>query len=119
MKISQPEDLEIYWNLKDLLIAKNIRRPADFQTMLKQYGLNLTYGAVYSLIHEQPVRIPTRTILAIVKMLECDVNELIVIRRKAGDKPAEVKKLEPSKPAEVTKLDERRKKITGPKMRYD
>ncbi|MGO9613065.1 MAG: helix-turn-helix domain-containing protein [Dissulfurispiraceae bacterium] len=118
MKMRETDDLELHWNLKELLLQRNIRRPADFQEMLKAHGLDLTYGAVYALVHEQPARIPARTILTIVKMLGCDVNELIVVR-KAGEKPPEAKKPELPKTAKVTKLDEHRRKLTGPRMKFD
>ena len=117
MKTGRTDDLEIYWNLKEVLIKKNIKRPVDFQEMLKQYGRDLTYGAVYALVHEQPARVSMQTILAIVKMLGCKVDELIVIRDKGSKLPA-AKITVPTKAPKVAKLDEHRGKITGPKRSY-
>ena len=103
------DDREIYWNLKALLLESNIKRPQDFKDKLFEYGLNLSYPSCYALMHEQPIRVAMKTILTIVKMLDCSVNDLIVVRKSPDTQPIP----KAPKPEKVVPLTPLEKRITG------
>lgn len=115
MKKKPESELEIYWNLKQLLFDRNIRRPQDFKDMLKEHGLEMSYAACHALFHEQPVRVTMKVILTICKMLNCSVSDLIVIRR-AGTKQPE--KPNPPKSDKVVPLSPHQKKLTGGRLTF-
>src|SRR5208337_2551089 len=103
-KTQLKDDREIYWNLKALLLESNIKRPQDFKDKLFEYGLNLSYPSCYALMHEQPIRVAMKTILTIVKMLDCSVNDLIVVRKSPDTQPIP-KAPKPEKVVPLTPLE--------------
>lgn len=114
LKKKSKDDIEIYWNLKKLLYDRNIRRPQDFNVMLKENGLEISYPSSYALMNHQPVRVTMKTILAIVKMLNCSVADLIVVRKAEGKPPAEPT----PQPDKVVPLSPREKKLTGGRLTF-
>jgi len=111
-------NLEIYWNLNNLLYERKILKVTDFRELLRQYGVNLSYGQAYSLVHEQPLRVTLRTVLAICEALNCSVSDLIVIRKATGESAKEEQAKIKAK-ARATKIRPIPKKLIGRKVTFE
>lgn len=115
MKNRPVDDREIFWNLKQLLHERNVRRPQDFRDMLKEHGVEMSYAACYALFHEQPVRVTMKVILTICKMLNCSVADLILIRKSELKPPA---KPVPPKSEKVVPFSPHQMKLTGGRLEF-
>lgn len=109
------DDIEIFWNLKKLCQDRNIRRPQDLRDMLEENGLEISYPSAYALYHYQPMRVTIKTILAIVKMLNCSVADLLLVRKAEGKPPEEPP---PQKKEKVVPISEHQKKLTGGRLKF-
>lgn len=95
--------LEIYWNLGNLLYQKKILKVTEFQDLMRQYGVSLSYAQAHALVNEQPLRVTMRNILAICEALNCSVEDLIVIRP-VSDKEPEKTPEKRTKTAELKRI---------------
>jgi DNA-binding Xre family transcriptional regulator len=79
--------LEIYWNLPNLLADRKIEEVTELQTLLATYGVEYSYAGTRDLVCKQPLRVTMRTLLALCEILDCAVDDLIVIRPVREDPP--------------------------------
>jgi DNA-binding Xre family transcriptional regulator len=110
------ERLEIFWNLGNLLYQHKILKVKDFQDLMRDHGVNLSYAQTYHLVHEQPLRVTLRNVLAICDMLKCSVSDLIILRKAAYKEPDPKKEVKTSGEGKIKRLP---RKTMGPKVIID
>jgi DNA-binding Xre family transcriptional regulator len=108
--------LEVYWNLNELLYKHKILKVTEFQQLLREHGVTLSYSQAHALVHDQPLRVTVRIIRAICEMLECSVGDLLVLRKATDKSPKEARISEEKK---ITRLKPHQKKLIGRKLKFD
>lgn len=109
------DKLEIYWNLNNLLYQKKILKVTEFQDLMRQHGVSISYAQAHALVNEQPIRVTLKTVLAICEALNCSVEDLIVIRKASEKEPEETPEKKP-KTAELKRIP---KKLIGRRLKFD
>lgn len=110
------DSLEIYWNLDNLLYQKKILKVTEFQDGMRQHGVSLSYAQAHALANEQPLRVTLRVVLAICQLLDCSVNDLIVIRKRSGEQAEPSELTGDKKTTEIKRIP---KKLIGKKLTFD
>jgi DNA-binding Xre family transcriptional regulator len=69
--------LDFRWHLRQLMATRGMFSTTDLRPLLAQRGVELSPSQVYRLVTEKPERLSMRTLLALVDILDCAMDELI------------------------------------------
>jgi DNA-binding Xre family transcriptional regulator len=82
--------LDYRWNLRELMAARGMFSTTDQRPLLADREVNLSTSQVFRLVTEKPERLSMTTLMALLDILGCRMDELIepvrasVPRRKAA-----------------------------------
>ncbi len=76
--------LDFQWHLRELMATRGMFSTTDLRPLLLERGVNLSTSQVYRLVTEKPERLSMKTLLALMDILGCRMEELIEPIRTAG-----------------------------------
>jgi hypothetical protein len=106
--------LDYRWHLRQVMAARGMFATTDLVPLLADRGIRLSSSQVYRLVTERPERLSLRVLMALLDILDCQMEELIepvaapAAARKAraagGGSDAGVGSLRPKR-ARITRTD--------------
>src|SRR5947208_14153320 len=69
--------LDFRWHLRELMATRGMFSTTDLRPLLAQRGVQLSPSQVYRLVTEKPERLSMRTLLALLDILDCTMDDLI------------------------------------------
>jgi DNA-binding Xre family transcriptional regulator len=80
--------LDYRWRLREVMAARGMFATTDLRPLLAERGVDLSASQVYRLVAEKPERLSLRTLMALLDILGCTMEDLIeplpARRRRAG-----------------------------------
>jgi DNA-binding Xre family transcriptional regulator len=102
--------LDYRWNLRQVMAARGMFATTDLISLLAQRGIRLSSSQVYRLVVERPERLSLKVLMALLDILDCQMEELIEPATPA--KPARTSKAAGGGDAGVGGLRPKRARIT-------
>lgn len=69
--------LDYQWNLRELMAQRGMYQTTHLRPKLRDRGIDLSDSQVYRLVVDTPERISIKTLLALMDILGCGMEELI------------------------------------------
>lgn len=102
--------LDYRWHLRQLMAGRSLFATTDLVPLLAERGIKLSSSQVYRLVVERPERLSLKTLVALLDILECSMEELI---EPVAAEPARKAKAAGSDANAVGDLRPKRARITG------
>jgi DNA-binding Xre family transcriptional regulator len=86
------------WNLRKLMADRGMFNTTALRPLLAEHGVHLSASQIYRLVTEKPERLSLATLVALVEILGCTIDELIEvapITAKAKKAAGETRSLKP------------------------
>lgn len=69
--------LDYRWNLRELMAQRGMYQTTTLRPQLRDRGIDLSDSQVYRLVVDTPERISIKTLLALMDILSCGMEDLI------------------------------------------
>lgn len=69
--------LDYRWHLREVMATRGMFSTTDLRPLLAQRGIELSPSQVYRLVVETPERLSLKTLMALLDILGCSMDELI------------------------------------------
>ncbi|GAA2121373.1 hypothetical protein GCM10009759_71010 [Kitasatospora saccharophila] len=69
--------LDYRWHLRELMAARGMFSTTDLRPLLAERGVDLSPSQTYRLVVERPERLSMKTLIALLDILGCRMEELI------------------------------------------
>ncbi|MEV4176283.1 helix-turn-helix transcriptional regulator [Nonomuraea sp. NPDC049709] len=69
--------LDYRWRLREVMAARGMFSTTDLRPLLAERGIDLSLSQVYRLVAEKPERLSLRTLMALLDILDCTMEDLI------------------------------------------
>lgn len=69
--------LDYRWNLRQVMAARGLFQTTDLIEPLAQRGIRLSASQVYRLVVERPERLSLKVLMALLDILDCQMDDLI------------------------------------------
>lgn len=69
--------LDYQWNLRELMAQRGMYQTTHLRPKLRDRGIDLSDSQIYRLVVDTPERISIKTLLALMDILGCGMEELI------------------------------------------
>ncbi|MFH9605527.1 helix-turn-helix domain-containing protein (plasmid) [Streptomyces rochei] len=69
--------LDYRWHLRELMASRGMFSTTDLRPLLAERGVDLSPSQTYRLVVERPERLSLRTLMALLDILGCRMEELI------------------------------------------
>ncbi|MFG2924331.1 helix-turn-helix domain-containing protein [Streptomyces sp. NPDC048305] len=69
--------LDYRWHLREIMATRGMFSTTDLQGPLAERGIELSTSQVYRLVVERPERLSLKTLMALLDVLGCSMDELI------------------------------------------
>lgn len=76
--------LDFTWHLRELMAARGMFNTTDLRPLLAERGVDLSPSQTYRLVVEKPERLSMKTLMALLDILGCRMEELIEPVRSGG-----------------------------------
>jgi DNA-binding Xre family transcriptional regulator len=70
-------DLDYRWHLREIMTKRGISSTAKLRPLLAARGVELSQSQVYRLVVTKPERLNLRTLMALLDILDCTMDDLI------------------------------------------
>ncbi|MEU3731848.1 helix-turn-helix transcriptional regulator [Streptomyces sp. NPDC033538] len=82
--------LDYRWHLREVMATRGMFSSTDLRPLLAERGIDLSASQVYRLVVERPERLSLTTLMALLDILQCRMEDLIepVAARASGRKAA-------------------------------
>ncbi|MFB7938011.1 helix-turn-helix domain-containing protein [Streptomyces sp. NPDC056049] len=82
--------LDYRWHLREVMATRGMFSTTDLRPLLAERGIDLSASQVYRLVVERPERLSLTTLMALLDILQCHMDDLIepVAARAARKKTA-------------------------------
>lgn len=82
--------LDYRWHLREVMATRGMFSTTDLRPLLAERGIDLSASQVYRLVVERPERLSMPTLMALLDILQCRMDDLIepVAVRASGRKTA-------------------------------
>ncbi|MGI5171556.1 helix-turn-helix domain-containing protein [Spirillospora sp. CA-253888] len=70
-------DLDYGWRLREVMVERGMRSTAELRPLLAARGVELSPSQVYRLVVAKPERLNLRTLMALLDILDCAMDDLI------------------------------------------
>lgn len=71
--------VDYHWHLRRLMAERGLFNTTALRPLLAQHGVSLSASQVYRLVTEKPERLSVTTLVALVEILGCTLEDLIEI----------------------------------------
>jgi len=102
--------LDYRWHLRQVMAARGMFATTDLVPPLAERGIHLSSSQVYRLVAERPERLSLKVLVALLDILDCQVEELV--EPAAAARPARKSKAAGGADAGVGDLRPKRARIT-------
>ncbi|MFD3704481.1 helix-turn-helix domain-containing protein [Nocardia sp. NPDC058658] len=82
------DELDYAWHLREMMAARGMFSTTDLTPLLAERGVKLSASQVYRLVVDKPERLSMKTLVALLDILECRMEELIEPIRRPGRRRA-------------------------------
>jgi DNA-binding Xre family transcriptional regulator len=69
--------LDYRWHLREIMATRGIFSTTGLRPLLTERGINLSPSQIYRLVVEKPERLSLKTLMALMDILDCRMDELI------------------------------------------
>ncbi|CAM5463807.1 helix-turn-helix domain-containing protein [Streptomyces microflavus] len=69
--------LDYRWHLREIMATRGMFSTTDLRPLLAERGIDLSPSQTYRLVVERPERLSLKTLMALLDILGCTMNELI------------------------------------------
>ncbi|MFL6119669.1 helix-turn-helix domain-containing protein [Actinophytocola sp.] len=69
--------LDYRWHLRELMATRGMFSTTDLGPLLVERGIQLSASQIYRLVVEKPERLSLKTLMALLDILDCTMDELI------------------------------------------
>ena len=69
--------LDYRWRLREVMAARGMFATTGLRPLLAERGVDLSPSQVYRLVAEKPERLSLRTLMALLDILDCAIEDLI------------------------------------------
>ncbi|SNT55675.1 DNA-binding transcriptional regulator, XRE family [Streptosporangium subroseum] len=69
--------LDYRWHLREVMAGHGMFATTDLRPLLAERGIDLSPSQVYRLVVEKPERLSLRTLIALLDILDCTMEDLI------------------------------------------
>ncbi|MFD7954320.1 helix-turn-helix domain-containing protein [Streptomyces ardesiacus] len=69
--------MDYRWHLREVMATRGMFSTTDLRPLLAQRGINLSPSQTYRLVVERPERLSLKTLMALLVILGCTMEELI------------------------------------------
>ncbi|MGP3963252.1 helix-turn-helix domain-containing protein [Nonomuraea sp. 3N208] len=69
--------LDYRWRLREVMAGRGMFSTTDLRPLLAERGIDLSPSQVYRLVAEKPERLSLRTLMALLDILDCTMEDLI------------------------------------------
>jgi DNA-binding Xre family transcriptional regulator len=69
--------LDYRWNLRQVMASRGMFATTDLLPLLAERGIRLSSSQVYRLVVERPERLSLRVLMALLDILDCQMEDLI------------------------------------------
>ncbi|MBC9730985.1 helix-turn-helix transcriptional regulator [Streptomyces sp. TRM68367] len=76
--------LDYQWHLRELMATRGMFSTTDLRPLLAERGISLSASQVFRLVTEKPERLSMKTLMALLDILGCRMDELIEPVRATG-----------------------------------
>ena len=70
-------DLDYRWHLRELMAERGMSSTAKLRPLLAARGVELSPSQIYRLVAAKPERLSLRTLMALLDILDCSMDDLI------------------------------------------
>ncbi|NUP65754.1 MAG: helix-turn-helix transcriptional regulator [Nonomuraea sp.] len=70
-------DLDYRWRLREVMAGRGLFATTGLRPLLAERGIDLSPSQVYRLVAEKPERLSLRTLMALLDILDCTMEDLI------------------------------------------
>lgn len=70
--------LDYTWNLREIMAARGMFSTTDIRPHLAERGITLSPTQIWRLVTEKPERLSLKVLVALMDILDCRMDELIV-----------------------------------------
>ncbi|MFB4315021.1 helix-turn-helix domain-containing protein [Actinomadura sp. 21ATH] len=71
------DDLDYGWRLREVMAARGMFSTTELRPLLADRGVVLSPSQVYRLVVDKPERLNLRTLMALLDILDCTMDDLI------------------------------------------
>lgn len=71
------QELDYRWNLRQVMASRDMFATTDLLGPLAERGIRLSSSQVYRLVVERPERLSLKTLMALLDILDCTMDDLI------------------------------------------
>lgn len=79
-----PAKLDYRWHLRKVMADRGLFSTTDLISPLERRGISLSSSQVYRLVVERPERLSLKILMALLDILDCQMDDLIEPVQKAG-----------------------------------
>ncbi|MFC8536807.1 helix-turn-helix domain-containing protein [Streptomyces sp. NPDC057249] len=72
-----PAKLDYRWHLREVMATRGMFSTTDLRPLLAQRGIELSPSQTYRLVVETPERLSLKTLMALLDILQCSMEDLI------------------------------------------
>ncbi|MEU6720772.1 helix-turn-helix transcriptional regulator [Nonomuraea sp. NPDC046802] len=76
--------LDYRWHLREVMATRGMFSTTDLRPLLLERGVNLSTSQIFRLVAEKPERLSMKTLMALLDILGCRMEELIEPVRETG-----------------------------------
>ncbi|WP_433892577.1 helix-turn-helix domain-containing protein [Streptomyces sp. CA-111067] len=69
--------LDYRWHLREVMATRGMFSTTDLRPLLAERGIDLSPSQTYRLVVERPERLSLKTLMALIDILGCSMDELI------------------------------------------
>ncbi|RVX41510.1 DNA-binding Xre family transcriptional regulator [Nonomuraea polychroma] len=69
--------MDYRWRLREVMAGRGMFSTTDLRPLLAERGIDLSPSQVYRLVAEKPERLSLRTLMALLDILDCTMEDLI------------------------------------------
>ncbi|WP_107471018.1 helix-turn-helix domain-containing protein [Streptomyces monashensis] len=78
--------LDYRWHLREVMATRGMFSTTDLRPLLSERGIDLSPSQTYRLVVERPERLSLKTLMALLDILGCSMDELIEPVAAAGSR---------------------------------
>lgn len=120
--------MKMKWRLRVLMAEREIPTATELQRRLKDVGVEISSVQLTRVIKEMPSRISAQLLRGLLEVLDCGVEDLILVERDGDATPAETLKESKKKSGNVRRISKKKpnrdslvsgdvSELVGPKAR--
>lgn len=84
---STPPQTELGWRLRVLMAERDIRSAAALQSLLRDVDVHISSQQLVRIVNKLPARLNTELLAGLLRVLDCDIADLMPVKRRSPPVP--------------------------------